>query len=196
MDPDRLADPPTNVNGTSDMGKWQVLQDFVQWGASTYPADHLAVVVWDHGSAALSVTDNRSVPPAVKAALQAKKKKTSRSVSFDTNTGSQITTQQLALALSTLGTAGTQRADMLIIDCSLEGTAEVAYEVRNTAKVYVATEESPPGEGLAYDLWLAALKSSGINPCNLGNSILSTFISQPLYQNDLKQSELTMSMTT
>jgi len=84
---------------------------------------------------------------------------------------------------------------LLTVDCSLEGTAEVAYEVRNVAKVYVATEESPPGEGLAYDLWLSALKASGKNPCDLGNSILSTFISQPLYQNDVKQSELTMSLT-
>ena len=33
-----------------DMGDWRVLQDFVNWVSTTYPADNLAVVVWDHGS--------------------------------------------------------------------------------------------------------------------------------------------------
>ena len=206
---DRLPDPPTNVIsstdplGTSDMGDWHVLRDFVQWGAAAYPADHLAVDVWDHGSAALSVSNNRSVSgvkigsgkvtSVQKGGVRAGLK--TRSVSFDCNSGSQITTPQLAQALSSLGTAGTQRNDILIIDCSLEGTAEVAFECRNVARVYVATEESPPGQGLAYDLWLTALKASGKNPCDLGNSIVSTFISQPAYVSDFFQSELTMSMT-
>ncbi len=197
LDPDRLADPATNVikvtdpQGTSDMGDWHVLRDFVQWGATNYPADHLAVLIWDHGSAALSVLDNRSV----RVTSQLKRRAHSRSVSFDTNTGSQITTQQIAQALATLGTGSLQRADMLIIDCSLEGTAEVAYEVRNAARTLVASEESPPGEGLAYADWLAALKTSGKNPCDLGGSILSTFINQSIYQDNVHQSQLTLSLT-
>lgn len=194
LDSDRLPDPTTNVvtatdpQGTSDMGDWRILRDFVQWGAATYPADHLAVVVWDHGSAALSISDNRSARTA------AKKLPRRRSVSFDTNTGSQITTLQLAQALSSLGTGGTQRADLLIIDCSLEGTTEVAYEVRNVARAFVATEESPPAEGLAYDGWLAALKAGGQNPCFVGDNILNTFVNQSIYQNDTKQSQITLSL--
>ncbi len=62
LDGDRLADPPTdtiNDNGskTADMGSYRTLADFVQWGSSNYPADHLAVVVWDHGSGALNVNN-------------------------------------------------------------------------------------------------------------------------------------------
>ena len=65
LDPDRLADPPTatlndNGNKTADMGSYKTLADFVQWGSQNYPADHLAVVIWDHGSGALNV-NNRSV---------------------------------------------------------------------------------------------------------------------------------------
>src|SRR5438270_88029 len=52
LDPDRLADPATNDPTThqSDMGSYRTLQDFVSWGSQNYPADQLAVVVWDHGS--------------------------------------------------------------------------------------------------------------------------------------------------
>ena len=201
LDSDRLADPATNVvtatdpQGTSDMGDWHVLKDFVQWGAANYPADNLAVVVWDHGSAALSVSDNRSLPQNLRFTSQTRKTPSSRSVSFDTNTGSQITTQQIALALASLGTGGTQTADLLIIDCSLEAAVEVAYQVRNVARALVASEESPPHEGLIYDAWLTALKNSGVNSCDLGNSILSTFLNASIYQNSTKQAELTMSLT-
>src|SRR5579862_426071 len=48
---------------TSDMGAYQTLANFVQWGAAKYPADHLAVVIWDHGSGPLPVL-NMSVKKA------------------------------------------------------------------------------------------------------------------------------------
>src|SRR5579871_6450345 len=66
LDPDRLADPPANINSindagntTADMGDYHTLADFVQWGTKNYPADYIALVIWDHGSGALSVA-NRS----------------------------------------------------------------------------------------------------------------------------------------
>ncbi len=212
---DRLPDPATNglygaAANTSDMGDYRVLQDFVQWGAATYPADHLAVVIWDHGSAALSIGSNKSVnKTAVGKTLQSlKTSKTvaktqnslkSRSVSFDTNTGSQITTEQLPLSFAGLGSntsyGATQKCDIITVDCSLEGSTEVAYQLRNSARVYTGSEESPPGQGLAYDSWLSALKTGGANPCAVGNSIISTFINSPLYAGDAGyQQSLTNSM--
>ena len=53
LDADLLAFNSTFYNTATkqtDMGDWRVLQDFVKWGSATYPADNLAVVVWDHGS--------------------------------------------------------------------------------------------------------------------------------------------------
>ena len=64
---DQVADLGSNV----DMGSYQTLQQFVQWGASTYPASNLALVIWDHGSASLPI--NRT----------AKRKGATRAVSFD-----------------------------------------------------------------------------------------------------------------
>jgi hypothetical protein len=218
---DRLPDPATNVvdsygNGQSDMGSYLTLQDFVDWGAATYPADHLLVVIWDHGSAALTITDNikTATKTTISKAVQtvktlnsasnksvANKQVTpsSRSVSFDANTGSQITTEQLPTAFASLGTTttygATQKCDVITVDCSLEGNTEVEYQLRNSARIYTGSEESPPGQGLAYDAWLSALKTGGANPCTVGSSIVSTFINSPLYAGQSQyQQSLTNSM--
>ena len=51
-----------------DAGKWQTLQEFVQWGISTFPADHYCLVVWNHGAAA---DDVQQLPGVVSVATPA-----------------------------------------------------------------------------------------------------------------------------
>jgi hypothetical protein len=213
---ERLPDPTTNTLHdnpndattplTSDMGAYQTLQNFVQWGATHYPADHLAVVVWDHGSGALSVV-NRAVKGALSnqkgvssrvvpgsalggllngaaqnrltsgaagrfVPLPGKLKVTTRGLSEDCNTGNQIDTTQLPLGLA----SPPQPVDMLIIDCSLQCTTEVAYQVRSAARVMVGSEESPPGTGYPYDVWLNDVKvngSQGQGPCAVGADLIN-----------------------
>lgn len=167
LDGDRLADPSTNTIdpvsnvGTSDMGDYHVLENFVQWGLQTYPADNYALVIWDHGSGWRDVYRS------------AKKRTATRAVSQDEQTGNEIETWQLPQALAN----PPHPLDMIIFDCSLEGNTEVAYQIRSNARVMVGSEQSPPGAGYPYQLWLAALKAGGKNPCDLGTSIVNTFVS-------------------
>ena len=207
LDGDRLPDPPTNTlsdqgNPTADMGSYRTLQDFVQWGAKNYPADHLAVVIWDHGSGALNVDNagpGRNAGLAARLASAKKSRgvlvsgtprstgKRTRGLSQDTQTGSQIATQELPLALAN----PPQPIDMVVIDCSLEGTTEVAYDLRNSARIFVGTEESPPGAGYPYDAWLSYLQSTaGAGPCDSGSSLISNTIAE--YPNE---ANITQSMT-
>lgn len=193
LDGDRLANPSTdtlsdNGNPTADMGNYQTLQEFVQWGATNYPADHLAVVVWDHGSAALNV-DNRAAITTAKGTRSVIKKNATRAVSLDGQTGSQIATWQLPLALAN----APQPINNLIIDCSLQGTAEVAYDVRNVAKVMVGSEESPPGEGYPYDTWLAFLKSTTASPCDSGQNLINDTIARYPTGTNITQSMIDLS---
>ena len=182
LDADRLPDPTSNntTNHQSDMGSYLTLQDFVRWGSSQFPADHLAVVVWDHGSGWRNVYRT-----AGKNRLASAK----RAVSQDNDTNNEIETWETPTALS--GTA--QPLDMLIVDCSLEMMAEVAYEVRNSARIMVGSEESPPGAGYPYDVWLSALKASGTDPCNVGNSVLTTFIAAYPSESDITQAVVDLS---
>lgn len=187
LDADRLADPTTNSTdpssgaSTSDMGDYLVLQNFVVWGMTTYPADNYALVIWDHGSAWRPV-------PGFRAATA---KKASRAVSQDYVTGDEIETQQIQTALTGLPS----KLDMVIFDCSLEGMVEVAYQINPVARVMVCSEESPPGAGYPYKLWLATLKTSGKNPCDVGTNIVQDFVGNPPYvtDTDLTQSVIDLS---
>ena len=192
LDPDRLPDPPTNTitdqgKPTADMGSYHTLADFVQWGATNYPADHLALVIWDHGSGALNV-DNRAVSSSGRARLLTRAatptKQQTRALSQDTQTGSQIATQEIPLALVN----PPQKIDSLIIDCSLQGTTELAYDVRNSARTLVASEESPPGRGYPYDVWLNYLQSTAsAGPCDAGQNLITEDIAEYPNATDITQ---------
>lgn len=176
---DQLAPPATNSGGTSDMGDYRVLRDFATWGALTYPADNLALVIWDHGSGwePTRAAKNRLKP-------------TFRAVSQDSATNNEIETEQIPVAITNLA----QPLDMLIFDASLEQMAEVAYEVRHSARVMVGSEESPPGAGYPYDAWLQDLKNSGKNPCDVGDSIIARFVQAYPNENNITQSMLDLSL--
>jgi Clostripain family len=178
LDIDRLPDPPTNTindNGTmtSDMGDYRTLKDFVTWGTTNYPADHIAVVLWDHGSGALNVINRSALhngqKPASAVTTRSSNKPTTRGLSQDCTTGNQISTPQVALALA----APAQPIDAIIVDCSLQGTTEMAYELRNRARVYVGSEESPPGLGYPYDVWLNYIQTNQVGPCDIGANLIS-----------------------
>jgi len=121
-----------------DMGDWRTLRDFVDWGMSSYPADHTVLVMWDHGSG-----------------WRTRAAGGSRGVSFDDGTGNYIKTWELAQALE-----ATPKIDILAWDASLMQMLEVAYEVKDVVNYIVGSEESPPGPGYPYDAIIARLAAN------------------------------------
>ena len=183
LDPDLLSFNSAYYNQNTkqvDMGDWHVLQDFVNWGSTTYPADNLAVVVWDHGSGWEPVpAQYRSVrKPLIR-----------RAVSLDSQTHNEIETEQIPGALA----QAAQPIDALIFDASLMQMAEIEYEVRNTAKIMVGSEESPPGAGYPYDQWIGDLKTDGSTPCAAGISIVNRFVNNYANTDGITQSVIDLS---
>lgn len=139
-----------------DMGDWRELHNFVQWGQQNYPADHYALVIWNHGAGWRPTRSNRLEPSF-------------RSVSIDDSTNSEIQIWQLPSALDV-----TPKLDMVVFDASLMQMTEVAYEIRNSAKLVVGSEESPPGEGYAYDTFLSDLTGNpSLDPFSFGTQIVT-----------------------
>lgn len=182
--PDAAADPNNKANGTLDMGDWHSLHDFVQWGTRSYPADNVALVVWDHGSGWRNV---------YRSASGGRGRAGTRAVAQDDETQNEIETWQLPGALS----GAVQPIDMLVLDCSLEQMTEVAYEVRNSARLMVGSEESPPGPGYPYDRWLSDLKTNVAvdSACDVGHTIIQDFATDTAYLSDPQyRTEVTQSM--
>lgn len=118
-----------DLGNSIDMGKWESLRDFVQWGKTYYPSDRIALVIWGHGNGWRRKPDQPL----------------SRAVAYDDQTLNAIQIWDLQEALASTP------VDILAWDASLMQMLEVAYEVRNVCDFVVGSEESPPAEGYPYD---------------------------------------------
>ena len=163
------SDFTSNINsnllqdmGTSiDMGSTQTLHDFVTWGKANFPADHYCLIVWNHGNGWRRSITNIDF---------------TRAVSYDDETGNSIQIWDLNQAL------GSEHFDLLSWDASLMQMMEVAYEIKDNADYIVGSEESPPAEGLPYDLVFAPFRDTPNETVkNLSKSFVDGMLAVPAY---------------
>jgi len=161
-----------------DMGDWRELRNFILWAQQRYPADHYAVVIWNHGAGWRPTRDGTNRLPVFP-----------RSVSIDDDTQSEIQIWELPQALDV-----TPRMDMVIFDASLMQMAEVAYEIRDMAQVMVGSEESPPGEGYVYDSFLRDLTGNpSMTAAQFGTQIVERTIQDYGTSSNITQSAIDLS---
>ena len=132
----------TNI-GDVDMGSDAALTDFIKWAANNYPADHYALVLWDHGAgwkSRASVTKSSLFRGAIQ----------------DETSGSFMSLPNLAAAVRNAGV----EMDIINFDACLMAMYEVAYELKDLADFLVFSEETEPGDGDPYDTILTDLVNS------------------------------------
>ncbi len=127
--------------GSVDMGDYRQLVEFGKWAKANYPARHYMLIVWNHGSG--WEMKGLDLFPVIKG------------ISYDDETGHGINPVDLGAALRGMG-----GVDIYASDACLMQMAEVAYELRDAAKVIVGSEETEPGDGWAYDYFLARVHSN------------------------------------
>ena len=136
----KITSPVLADLGKTDMGDYKSLVAFVNWAKAAYPAKKYALIVWNHGSGwdksrALDVT---------------------KGISYDDETGNHITTPQLGLALKEMGGVNVYGSDACLMQMP-----EVTYEIKNYTEYIVGSEETEPGDGYTYDLWLGPVVAKG-----------------------------------
>lgn len=119
---------------TVDMGDYKRVVDFMKWSKEKFPAKRYMLIVWNHGTGWMDPRTEQ------------------KGISFDDETGNYIRTPQIGQILKEAG-----KVDILAFDACLMQMAEVAYEVKDHADVIVAAEETVPGLGFPYDLFLGAM---------------------------------------
>ncbi len=125
--------------GEIDMGDYNVLVDFVKNTAAAYPANHYAVIVWNHGSGWKD--GNGAII---------------KGISYDDESGNHITTNQLTTACRQIKAALGKNLDIFAFDACLMQMAEVAHAMPGVDYI-VASEEVEPGAGWPYDGVLSGL---------------------------------------
>ena len=137
-----------NSIGEVDMGNANTLKNFVDWGTSSYKADHYALVMWGHGDGL--------------------------NVSYDDQTDDGISGSELG---SVLGSTG-NKVELVGTDACLMATTEFAYQISNNAAVFVGSQEVEPGTGWNYTQLLQSLEANPIQTAAQFGSTIATCYAQ------------------
>jgi len=153
--------------GEMNMGDPATLQSFIEWGIASYPAQHYALVLWNHGSG----WRERATADAVK------------SICVDDQSNDELTMTELRSALNAANATTGETLDIVGFDACLMQMVEVAYQVmgsvaRPLVDTMVGSEETEPGDGWDYAATLTALTADpAMTPSELATRIVSDYIS-------------------
>ncbi len=114
---------------TSDMGAPETLAAFLEYAVEYYPAEHYALIFWDHGGGSIYGYGNDTL------------------YSGDSLLLSEMDS---VLAASPFGENGSAHLDWVGFDACLMSTAENAVIWSKYADYLVASEETEPGDGWCY----------------------------------------------
>jgi hypothetical protein len=131
---DMLAIPENAVEdwGEANMGDPQTLVAFVEWSKDTYPAEHYALSLWNHG---WSWRPGHSV--------------------YDETDGDTLDQHELEAVLDTVGPI-----DVIMYDACQMATIENQATVRHHAQAIVHSQEYVNMDGIEYELVIPALRAN------------------------------------
>jgi len=178
------------ISGTeADMGDWEVLRDFGAWAVKSYPARQYGLFLWNHGAGWKDEQGGRCQNPFKDFS------------SDDTNgsSGIELSNGHFGQALDAITTAAGERLDLVGFDACLMAMYEVAAVTAEYADYLVASEETEPGWGWSWDVFLQELtRSPRMGPVELGRAIADAYadFAHPDYMdiNDGKMND-TVSLT-
>ena len=126
-----------------DMGDWQNLVEFFRYTKENFPAKNYFVDIWNHGGGWKKKLEENDPQ---------------RGISYDDHSGNHITTPQLGEAFRQMQQLnGGKKIGILGMDACVMQMAEVAYEVKDSARIVIGSEDNEPADGWAYQLFLTEL---------------------------------------
>ncbi len=155
-----LGIDPSEADVELNMGDPATLAGLLGFVEQAYQPQHTALVIWGHGSGYRS----RSLSREQRVSDYA------RATSFDDSSGGDaLFTAELRAALT-----GTD-VDLIGFDTCFGANLETAYELRDTARFMVASQDLIPADGWEYDDLLARVVSSDRTPSGFAEAIVGSF---------------------
>lgn len=191
----------TESLGETDCGDPKVLLRFISWVAREFPAEHYALILWNHGGG-WEPSEMDRIAKKVKAVGYGKAEGSQRSHSFlgrsmfrstlkeilgrpnvseraicsDDGTGHSLDTVELGKVLSEAAVILNKPIDLLGMDACLMSNLEVAYQAQPFVNYAVASEESEPNDGWPYDSVLDPLvRNPEMTPAELACLIVEAY---------------------
>lgn len=139
------------------------LRDFIVAGVQGHPADHYALIVWDHGDG-----------------WQTKVDKQAFSLIEDWGNGGTkslpMTNRQVADGIRAAEAVTGKQLDLMGVDACIMATLEAAYEFRNVAGILVASQDIVQGFGWDYqDLFARLTANPVMTPRELAVAMVESY---------------------
>ena len=165
--------------GELNMGNPNTLKDFILWGINNYPADHYAVIVWDHGNSWY------------------KKSFSTKDFSFDDTDNDDsigIANGELRTALGAVYLQLGKNLDIFGIDACISQTLTLSGEVYDYTDYLIASEDYEPWDGWSYSAPLDQLfGDSGETPEDFAGSFCQVYYSDQHYYSNNTLSVISLS---
>ena len=153
-DTSNITSTMVSSEGELNMGDPDTLVDFAENVHDNYPAQHYALIFWDHGMGWPGVCPD------------------------DSHAHDALELTELDAALDEITTYYGKNLDLIGFDACLMAMLEVDHEIAEYADFRVASEELEPGDGLLYEDFLDDLVATpSMTPESLAKLMTSSFIS-------------------
>lgn len=153
-DPVNVTSPVLEDRGNADMDDPAELADFVKWADDRFPAQRHMLIMWDHAGSFYGFGGDEAAH--------------GKGLSFTGIVSAFQSMQQ---------TVGFRKWDLIGWDACMMASLEVDQALSPYASYSVASEELSPGEGWAYDRFLAALVANPMQgPVELGQAVVDASV--------------------
>jgi hypothetical protein len=167
--------------GETNMGDGQTLANFGKWAVENYPANHYALILWDHGDGWRDAGTTEDAPLF---------KAFSGDDSHDYDK-IQVSNGEYAAALAEITEVLGRKIDIVGFDACLMGMWEVAAATAPYADYLIASEAKEPGPGWDYNGFLSELAANpSMSPEELAVSIIDAF--HDYYEQTSKKTTLSL----
>lgn len=154
------------------------LVNSMQWAIKNYPADHFALILWDHGSGSLDFSpgSTRSAMDCM-TLLNTLPCLVGRGILYDDSQQTCLTNQGLTNALVKIKQMLGKNLDLIAMDACLMAMVEVAYQMKGLVDTFVCSEQTIPGNGYPYSLFIKPLSMNpyGTTTVQLAQNMVASY---------------------
>ena len=150
MDPNVVATTPVNdTMGEMDMTDPDTLEDFLEWGVDTYPANRYILVMWDHGSGLFRRSGEDDDP--------------TRGFCQDWTDGGDLKIWELANVLDGMRETRGTHFEIIAADVCYFGFIEMAYQPRLHTNFFIGSSDEEPAAGWNYEKALSYISEKPLS---------------------------------
>jgi hypothetical protein len=183
-----------DYNLPMDSGDPQTLISTCKWAIQDYPADHYALILWDHGTGIIDPYGRRQIDTnmlyiydPINNTYELDKSigyldliealNDPKGICWDETTGNYLTNQKLEFALNEIVSRYLygKKLDIIAFDACLMSMIEIANITKNYALIQISSQEVEPGPGWKYDEALSLFSYSNPSAQELSVHIVNAF---------------------